>query len=80
MYAIDELKKKIKLMTAGTSLQDWECISLNTNKGAKNPFEGVEDLKAKISKISEKIEAEQVELNSLPARVFIDHELLDLNY
>ncbi len=38
MYAIDELKKKIKLMTAGTSLQDWECISLNTNKGAKKSF------------------------------------------
>lgn len=73
MYAIDELKKKIKLMTAGTSLQEWECISMNTNKGAKNPFEGVEDLKAKISEISEKIEAEQAELNSLPARVFIDH-------
>lgn len=73
MYAIDELKNKIKLMTAGTSLQEWECISMNTNKGAKNPFEGVEDLKAKISEISEKIEAEQAELNSLPARVFIDH-------
>ena len=73
MYAIDELKKKIKLMTAGTYLQEWECISMNTNKSAKNPFEGVEDLKAKISEISEKIEAEQTELNSLPARVFIDH-------
>jgi len=73
MYAIDELKNKIKLMTAGTSLQEWECISMNTNKSAKNPFEGVEDLKAKISEISEKIEAEQAELNSLPARVFIDH-------
>ena len=73
MHAIDELKKKIKLMTAGTSLQDWECISLNTNKGAKNPFEGMEDLKARINGISEKIEAEQAELNNLPARVFIDH-------
>jgi len=46
---------------------------LNTNKGAKNPFEGMEELKAKINKISEKIEAEQAELNNLPARVFIDH-------
>ena len=73
MHAIDELKKKIKLMTAGISLQDWECISLNTNKGAKNPFEGMEDLKARINGISEKIEAEQAELNNLPARVFIDH-------
>ena len=73
MHAIDELKNKIKLMTAGTSLQDWECISLNTNKSAKIPFEGVEDLKARINTISEEIEAEQAELNKLPARVFIDH-------
>ncbi|MGB9928951.1 MAG: elongation factor Tu [Methanosarcina sp.] len=73
MHAVDELKKKIKLMTAGTSLQDWECISLNTNKSAKNPFEGVEELKAKINEISEEIESEQAELNNLPARVFIDH-------
>lgn len=73
MHATDELKKKIKLMTVGTSLQDWECISLNTNKSAKNPFEGVEDLKAKINEVSEKIEAEQAEMNDLSARVFIDH-------
>jgi selenocysteine-specific elongation factor len=73
MHAVDELKKKIKLMTAGTYLQDWECISMNTNKSAKNPFEGVEDLKARINEISVKIEAEQAELNNLPARVFIDH-------
>ncbi len=73
MHAADELKKKIKLMTVGTSLQDWECISLNTNKSAKNPFEGVEDLKAKINEVSEKIEAEQTEMNDLSARVFIDH-------
>jgi selenocysteine-specific translation elongation factor len=73
IHAIDEMKKKIKVMTAGTSLQDWECISLNTNKSAKNPFEGVEDLKTVISQMAEKIEAEQAELNELPARVFIDH-------
>ena len=73
MNAIDELKKKIKVMTAGTSLQDWECISLNTNKSAKNPFEGVEDLKARINEMAEKIEVEQAKLNNLPARVFIDH-------
>ncbi|MDQ1251374.1 MAG: hypothetical protein QG646_447 [Euryarchaeota archaeon] len=73
MHAIDELKKKIKAMTVGTSLQDWDCISINTNKSAKNPFEGIEDLKVKINEIAEKIEVEQTELNELPARVFIDH-------
>ncbi len=73
MHAIDELKKKIKVMTADTSLQDWDCISINTNKSAKNPFEGIEDLKARINEVSEKIEAEQTELNGLPSRVFIDH-------
>ncbi len=73
MHAIDELKTKIKAITTGTVLQDWECISINTNKSAKNPFEGVEELKARINEISEKIEAEQAELNNLPARIFIDH-------
>ncbi|MCQ1536774.1 elongation factor Tu [Methanosarcina sp. KYL-1] len=73
MHAIDELKAKIKAITAGTALQDWECISINTNKSAKVPFEGVEELKAKIHAMAEKIAAEQAELNSLPARVFIDH-------
>lgn len=73
MHATDELKKKIKVITAGTSLQDWDCISINTNKSAKNPFEGVEDLKVKINEIAEKIEVEQIKLNELPARVFIDH-------
>ena len=73
IHAIDELKNKIKVMTSGTSLQDWECISLNTNKSAKNPFEGVEDLKAIINAMAEKIEAEQAELNQFPTRVFIDH-------
>jgi selenocysteine-specific translation elongation factor len=73
MHAIDELKKKIKAMTIGTSLQDWDCISINTNKSAKNPFEGIEDLKVKINEIAEKIEVEQTKLNELPARVFIDH-------
>lgn len=73
MHAIDELKNKIKVMTAGTSLQDWECISINISKSAKNPFEGVEDLKAVINKMAEKIEDGQAELNELPTRVFVDH-------
>jgi selenocysteine-specific translation elongation factor len=73
MHAVEELKKKIKSMTTGTILQEWECISLNTNKSAKNPFEGVEELKARISKMAEMIEVEQAELDKLPARVFIDH-------
>ena len=73
MHAVDEFKAKLKVITAGTVLHDWESISLNTNKSAKNPFEGVEDLKARINEMAEKIEAENAELNSLPARVFIDH-------
>ncbi len=73
MHAVEEFKAKLKVITTGTALQDWECISLNTNKSAKNPFEGVEDLKARINEMAEKIEVEHAELNSLPARVFIDH-------
>ncbi|KKH99334.1 elongation factor Tu [Methanosarcina sp. 1.H.T.1A.1] len=73
MHAVDEFKAKLKVITAGTALQNWECISLNTNKSAKNPFEGVDDLKAIINEMAEKIEVEHAELNSLPARIFIDH-------
>ena len=73
VYAIDELKAKIKAITSGTVLHDWKCISINTNKTAKVPFEGVEELKAEIYTLAEKIVAEQAELNSLPAKVLIDH-------
>jgi len=73
MFAIDELKAKIKQITAGTALEGWECLAINTNKSAKNPFEGVDELKAKISAMAKEIEAEQAKLNDLPTRVFIDH-------
>lgn len=73
IHAVDEFKAKLKVITAGTALHDWECISLNTNKSAKTPFEGVDDLKTRINEMAKKIEVEHAELNNLPARVFIDH-------
>lgn len=73
LFAIEELQAKIKKITAGTVLENWEFVSLNTNKSAKNPFEGIEDLKARINALGEKTDAEQKDLNNLPARVFIDH-------
>ncbi|MDD4748344.1 MAG: elongation factor Tu [Methanosarcinaceae archaeon] len=73
VYAIEELKGKLKKITAGTALENWECVALNTNKNAKNAFEGIENLKALINSYSEKIEAEQKEKNKLPPRVLIDH-------
>ena len=73
IHAIDELNKKIKVMTAETILQDWKCIFINTNKSAKKPFEGMEDLRSRINLMAEKIEAEQAKLNKLPTRIFIDH-------
>lgn len=73
IYAIDELKNKIKKITSGTVLENWDFVALNTNKSAKNAFEGVDELKSLINSIAEKIDAEQKEKNDLPARVLIDH-------
>ncbi|MDD4497021.1 MAG: elongation factor Tu [Methanosarcinaceae archaeon] len=73
IYAVDELKGKLKKITAGTVLEGWEYVSLNTNKSAKNAFEGVDELKALINSLAEEIEAEQKKKDELPVRVLIDH-------
>ena len=66
-YALDELKNKIKKITAGTALEKWEYISISTTS-----FEGMEELKEMIFAIGERVDEENVELNNLPPRVIID--------
>ena len=70
---IDAFKEKLKKVTAGTVLENWEIVSLNTNKDASNAFEGIEELKEKIHKIGDEITAEQKTKDDLPPRVVIDH-------
>lgn len=70
---IDAFKEKLKKITAGTALENWEIIALNTNKDAPNAFEGIDDLKEQIHKLGDEVAAEQKTKDSLPPRVVIDH-------
>ena len=70
---IDAFKEKLKKITAGTVLEKWGIISLNTNKDAPNAFEGIDDLKEQIYKLGSEIAVEQKAKNGLPQRVVIDH-------
>ncbi len=68
-YALEELKRKIKSVTAGTVLESWEdCISVSTTT-----FEGMEELKERIFSVGAKVDEEVAQLNDLPARVVVDH-------
>jgi selenocysteine-specific elongation factor len=66
-YALDELKIKIKKITAGTALEKWEYISVSTTS-----FEGMEELKEMIFAIGERMDKENAKLNERPPRVVID--------
>ncbi|WNY27792.1 EF-Tu/IF-2/RF-3 family GTPase [Methanolapillus ohkumae] len=70
---IEAFSQKLKKMTVGTVLENWEILALNTNKDAANPFEGLEELKNKIHNIADQIEPEQKLKDNLPPRVVIDH-------
>lgn len=72
-FAIDELKEKIKKITQGTVVQNWDIIAVNTNKSAPVPFEGIENLKSMIAGISSEIQKEQRQKDTLSPRVVIDH-------
>lgn len=70
---IDAFKEKIRKIIAGTVLEQWEIVALNTNKDAPNAFEGIDSLKEIIHKLGGDITAEQKEKDALPPRVVIDH-------
>ncbi|WNY23874.1 Selenocysteine-specific elongation factor [Methanimicrococcus hongohii] len=70
---IDAFKEKLQKITAGTVLENWEVVALNTNKDAPNAFEGIDELKEQIHKLGGEIEAEQRTKDGLPPRVVIDH-------
>ncbi|MDV0446507.1 Selenocysteine-specific elongation factor [Methanosarcinaceae archaeon Ag5] len=70
---IDAFAQKLKKMTVGTVLENWEIQVINTNKDAPNAFEGLEELKNKIHDLADIIEPEQKTKDALPPRVVIDH-------
>ncbi len=70
---IDAFKEKLKKITAGTVLENWEIIAVNANKDAPNAFEGIDALKEEIHKHGAEIEKEQRAKDDLPPRVVVDH-------
>ncbi|MCQ6963859.1 EF-Tu/IF-2/RF-3 family GTPase [Methanolobus chelungpuianus] len=65
--AIEEMREKLKKITKGTALENWQYHTVSTTS-----FEGMEELKELIFSMGDKVDAEQRNLDSLPARVVID--------
>lgn len=65
--AIEEMREKLKKITKGTALENWQYHTVSTTS-----FEGMEELKELIFSMGDKVGAEQRNLDSLPARVVID--------
>ncbi|WP_292466668.1 EF-Tu/IF-2/RF-3 family GTPase [Methanolobus sp.] len=68
-YAIaqEELQAKLKKITMGTALENWEYMSISTTS-----FEGMEELKELIFTVGDRVDKEQRELDKLPSRTLID--------
>lgn len=66
--ALEELKKNIRNITAGTVLENWDQIAISTAT-----FDGLEELKELIALTGERVDDELARLNELPPRVVIDH-------
>ncbi|MDK2912394.1 MAG: selenocysteine-specific elongation factor [Methanolobus sp.] len=65
--AIEEMREKLRKITKGTALENWQYHTVSTTS-----FEGMEELKELIFSMGDKVDAEQRNLDSLPARVVID--------
>ena len=67
-YAIDELKNKIKMLTKGTVVENWEVIPTSTKS-----FEGIDHMKDILFEYDNKLKEEHKTLLDKPVRVPIDH-------
>ena len=67
-FAVEELTKKLKALTKGTVMENWEVIPTSTKS-----FEGVDKLKDRIFEVDNLLRKEYESLNDKPARIPIDH-------
>lgn len=67
-YALDELTEKIKKITAGTVLENWEHLPVSIAT-----FAGMDELKEMITRLGETVDRELAQLSDLPPRVVVDH-------
>ena len=66
--ALSELSQKIKAVTKGTNLENWESVPVSTTT-----FEGLETLKEKIFALAEEVKKSNAALNDLSPRIVVDH-------
>jgi selenocysteine-specific translation elongation factor len=67
-YAVEELAKKIKTLTRGTAMENWEVIPTSTTT-----FEGVDKLKERLFELDAILKKEYEALADKPVRIPIDH-------
>lgn len=67
-YAVDELKNKIKMLTRGTVIEDWEVVPVSTKT-----FEGVDRIKDILFDYDNRLKEERKSLADKPVRIPIDH-------
>ena len=67
-YAISELAEKIKAITKGTNLENWETVPISNTT-----FEGLETLKEKLFALDEEVKTENASRDGMPPRVMVDH-------
>jgi selenocysteine-specific translation elongation factor len=67
-YAVEELAKKVRLLTKGTAMESWEILPTSTKS-----FEGVDQLKDRLFELDNVLKAEYKALVDKPVRIPIDH-------
>jgi selenocysteine-specific elongation factor len=67
-FAVEELAKKVKLLTKGTVMESWEVIPTSTKS-----FEGVDTLKDRVFELDNVLREEYKALVDKPVRIPIDH-------
>src|SRR5271157_4633525 len=67
-HAVEELAKKLKLLTKGTAMESWEILPTSTKS-----FEGVDKLKDKLFALDDILRDEYKSLVDKPVRIPIDH-------
>jgi selenocysteine-specific translation elongation factor len=68
IHAISELAGKIKAITKGTNLENWETIPVSTTT-----FEGLETLKEKLFALDEEVKTANASKDKMAPRVMVDH-------
>jgi len=68
LFAVEELKNKIKAVTKGTAMENWDVMGTSSKT-----IEGIDKLKETLIAIDNKVREENKSLAEKPVRIPIDH-------